>query len=126
MVLFITSYLPWYFIEHPTKIIKTYFKYARAFFEIISVIFLLKTLLSPWKSIADEYPTNLMNIGEIAQVFTLNMTTRIIGLLFRLVALLFSIVSHICLLAGFLAYLLFWLTYPAILAGGILHAIYTI
>ena len=117
-----TSYLPWYFFYHPKKIIKTYAAYVHAFLEIISIWFLLRTLLSPWKSIVDEYPKNLMAIGEIAQTFTLNTTTRIIGLIFRLVALVFSIISHVLLFGVFMTYLLLWFAYPFIAVGGIYYA----
>ena len=63
----------------------------------------------------DEYPKNLTNIGEIAQVFTLNCTTRIIGMIFRTVALSVAIILHAALIVLFTVYLVLWLSYPGIL-----------
>ncbi|MBT3293040.1 hypothetical protein HN512_01285 [Candidatus Peregrinibacteria bacterium] len=109
------SFLPWYYGEYPVRIFRQYIAYAKAFLEIISIVFLIKTFLSPWKSIVDEYPKNLTNIGEIAQVFTLNCTTRIIGMIFRTVALSVAIILHAALIVLFTVYLVLWLSYPGIL-----------
>jgi len=119
--LFVGSFLPWYFFEEPKRIVKTYGAYAGAFMEIISITFLLRTLVSPWKSITDEYPDNRMNIGGIAQSLTLNITSRIIGFLFRIVALTISITIQVTLLVFFTAYLLLWFLYPGILVAGIAY-----
>lgn len=119
--LFIGSFLPWYFFEEPKRIIQTYLAYAAAFNEVISIPFLLKTLLSPWKSIVDSYPSNKLNFGEIMQVFTLNCTTRVIGLIFRTVALSIGLSVQIILLAVSLAYLLAWFLYPGVLVAGLAY-----
>jgi len=112
--LFLRSFVPWYFYEEPKHILKTYAAYAEAFLEVISIPFLLRTLLSPWKSITDDYPTNRLNIGALLQSLTLNITSRIIGLLFRIVALALGIVIQCVLLMFFTCYLLLWLLYPAV------------
>ena len=113
------TFLSWYFWEEPKRIVKNYASYARAFEEIFSFVFLIRTLLKPWKNITDAYPQKGFNIGAIAQAFTLNMTARMIGFLFRFVTLLFGIAIQVTLLAGFLAYLLLWLFFPAIFLYGL-------
>ncbi len=115
----VRSLLPWYFYEEPKRIVKAYLAYAGAFLEVISIPFLLWTLLSPWKSITDEYPTNKLNVGELLQSLTLNITSRVIGFLFRIVALAIGISIQLVLLAFFVAYFVLWLLYPAILVMGI-------
>tara|TARA_B100001971_G_C18029566_1_gene451798 strand:- start:344 stop:760 length:417 start_codon:yes stop_codon:yes gene_type:complete len=119
--LLLGSLLPWYFFEEPKRIVKTYGAYAGAFLEIISIKFLLLTLIKPWKSITDEYPTNKLNFSEIAQSLTLNITSRVIGFLFRIVALAVSIVIQSCLFVGFTIYLILWFLYPGVLVAGIAY-----
>lgn len=119
--LFFTSFIPWYFIEQPKRILSNYVAYSNAFLEILSIVFLIKTFVSPWKSIVDEYPSNLMKYGEIAQVFTLNTTTRIIGMIFRTVALALAIIIQLTLLIIFLAYLILWLAYPGLVIAALFY-----
>jgi len=113
----------WYFGTVPKRIVRGYWEYARAFSEIFSVWFLVKTLLKPWKSITDKYPDRGLNIALFAQAFTLNCTSRVIGMLFRLTALVFEIVSQVALLVGFIVFLLFWLTFPLLLLLDIFYLI---
>ena len=114
--LFLNSFLPWYFWEEPGRIMRQYLAYARAIEEIFSFVFLLRTLLRPWKNIRDTTETKGINIGAMAQALTLNITSRMIGFLFRSCALLFAIVVQAALLAGFLSYLVVWFFFPAIFA----------
>lgn len=115
------SLLPWYFFEEPKRIIHSYMAYAGAFLEIISIKFLLITLFSPWKSIRDDYPKNGLNFSEMAQSLTLNITSRVIGFLFRIVALTVGISIQLVVFAGFAAYLLAWFVYPGVLVAGIAY-----
>ena len=117
--LFLGSLLPWYFFEEPKHIIKNYLAYAGAFLEIISIKFLLLTLISPWKSIRDEYKGGPLNIGAFAESLTLNVTSRIIGFLFRIIALTIGIAIQIILFVGFAIYLIVWFFYPGVLVAGI-------
>lgn len=119
--LFLGSFLPWYFYEEPKHIIKTYIAYAAAFLEIISIPFLLRTLVSPWKSITDEYEVKGFNFSELAQSLTLNVTSRVIGLLFRSITLIIGTVAQLVLLAFFLAYFVLWILYPGLLVAGIAY-----
>ncbi|HLD32324.1 MAG TPA: hypothetical protein VJB10_01905 [Candidatus Peribacteraceae bacterium] len=119
--LFLGSFLPWYFFEEPKHIVKTYILYARAFHEIVSIKFLLLTLISPWKSIRDEYPSGGFNLGEFAQSLTLNITSRVIGFLFRIVTLTIGLAMQVALFVGFLAYIILWFFYPGILIAGIAY-----
>jgi hypothetical protein len=119
--LFLGSFLPWYFYEEPKHIIKTYIAYAAAFLEIISIPFLLRTLLSPWKSITDEYEMKGFNFSELAQSLTLNVTSRVIGLLFRSITLIIGTAAQLVLFVFFLAYFVLWILYPGLLVAGIAY-----
>jgi len=113
------SFLSWYMVEVPYHIVRGYILYAKAFMEIFSIIFLLRTLFSPWKSITDPYPDNKLNLGAIAYTFSLNCTTRAVGFVVRIIAIAFSLSMQIILITMFSVSLLFWLLFPIIFVYGI-------
>src|SRR3989338_3065170 len=108
----IRDLLPWYFLYEPWRFIRNYWGYARALNQILSITYLLRTLLSPWKSITDAYPTNLILIGKILETLTLNVTTRVIGCVIRSFTIVLAMLLHALLLAAFAVFLTAWLNYP--------------
>lgn len=104
--------LVWYYRDHPMRILRSYSEYALAFRESFSILFLLKTLFSPWKSIKDSYSIKGLNMQAILEVLFLNITTRGIGAIIRLSAIITGLVIQIVLLVGFLLYLILWLLFP--------------
>lgn len=108
------AFVRWYWVEHLPVIGKTYLQYADALRESFSIIFMLKTLFSPWKSIKDSYPTKGFNVQAILETLFLNITTRVIGAFIRLCAIIAGLVMQILLLTGFLAYVVLWIAFPVI------------
>jgi hypothetical protein len=104
----------WYFGRHPRRIIGEYMRYAHAFRESFAILFLLKTLFAPWKSIRDAYPQKGLNLQAIAETLFLNLTTRGIGAFIRLCAIIAGLVIQICLLTGYILYLVWWFIFPVI------------
>ncbi len=113
------AFLYWYFAERPHEIVSNYLNYANAFSESFSLMFMLKTLFSPWKNITDEYPSKGFNLEQILETFFLNVTSRVIGMVFRLFAMILGIAIQIGLIAGFMSYLLLWLLFPVILCAAV-------
>ncbi|MDD5469284.1 MAG: hypothetical protein PHO92_00570 [Candidatus Peribacteraceae bacterium] len=116
--IFLRRFLPWYFMAQPVRILRAYVAYAAALGEIFSIVFLLKTLVSPWKSIADTYPKNMLLLGRVIQVFTLNCTARAVGAVVRITVILVGIAAQIALLACFAAAFFFWITFPLLAVLG--------
>lgn len=112
-------FLTWYAIERPKAIAHQYCRYASAFGESFSLIFLLKTLIAPYKNIKDEYPRRGFNLEAILQTLTLNITARVIGMIFRTVAIVFGIVTQVLLISMFMLYFLVWIFFPLAALGGI-------
>lgn len=107
-------FLRWYLVQRPGKIVREYVAYAAAFGSMFSIIFLLKTLFAPWKSIRDSYPTKGFDLTAILQTLTLNITARAIGCIIRLGALVFGALLQAALFAGFSLYILLWLVFPLV------------
>lgn len=117
--LMLTEFLPWYFVRRPAEIVRAYGAYAKACAEIFSLVFLVKTLFAPWKSIAEQYPDTLVQMGRVLQVFTLNCTARCVGAVVRGAMIMIGMLVQGMLLLGYIAYLAFWVAFPLLAVLGI-------
>lgn len=112
------EFLRWYWIEKPKAVLRAYTTYAGVAANVFSIVFLLRTLLQPWKNIRDEYPKGF-NLQILAENFALNVTSRAIGFLFRLASIITAIVIQCLLAMGFALYLALWMTYPLLVFPGV-------
>jgi len=119
----VPEFLHWYFLEQPAKIMRTYIGYLKAFTDIFAFLFLLKTLLAPWKQIRDVYPTKGFNIQQIAEAFILNCLSRSVGCTIRIIAIVIGFCSVALLTLLFGAYYMLWLLFPVLFWVGIAHLI---
>ncbi len=111
-------FLGWYFVGHPLRVLRTFRAYVGAVQESLSILFLLRTLFAPWKSIADAYPKNFFNFSALFETFVFNVVTRSIGAVVRLVTIAAGIVILLAVVCGFLLYLLAWFLFPLALIAG--------
>lgn len=109
------DFLLWFFLFEPQRLLRQYAAYARALLEIISISFLLRTLISPWKGITENYPSRGIQWDKMMQAFTLNVVTRFIGMIIRLATLAIALSLQILLLALFLLRLVLWYAFPVLL-----------
>lgn len=109
----LAMFITWYVVEVPIGMLRTYRAYARALGEIISVPFLMKTLFSLWKGIADDYPEKGLDIEQYAATFCLNTFSRCIGCIIRLVTLVLGIGLQVLCFILFALALMAWIIYPA-------------
>ena len=110
----VPEFLLWYFWEQPRDIMRSYIAYCRAFFEIFSFVFLLRTLFAPWKQIRSAYPHRGFNLGAISQALTLNILSRTIGFFLRLITLIGGVVFMMLLTAVFTVFFMLWVTFPVL------------
>ena len=118
----IREFLPWYLWQEPMRLIRGYIEYAKAFYEIISIGFLLKTLLSPWKGIAEKAPS-AFQWERFMEAVAVNLVTRLIGMVIRLFAIAVSLALQIIVLATFIVIFLAWFAFPVLLVAGVLFAL---
>ena len=109
-----SGFLKWYFAEVPLHFLRSYGEYFRALNEIFSFWFLIKTFLSPWKGIVDRTERRGFDLNLIAQAIVLNITSRIIGMVFRLTALIVGIVVELVFFTAFTAMIIVWLAFPVL------------
>ncbi len=122
--IFVMDFLPWVLVEEPRNILRAYREYASAFLDILSIPFLLRTLVSPWKGITEEMPS-IVAWDKFLQAFFVNLVTRMIGMVIRLLAIILSLVMQMLLFALFLVLFVGWFIFPLI-AIGVLAAVFII
>ena len=111
-------FLRWYYLKAPLRILKGYRDYSIALLEIIPFGFLLFTLLSPWKNIADRTTVRGLDIKHITEALALSLLARGVGCVVRILTIALGLVFHVFLLAGAIIYLLAWIGFPLILIYG--------
>ena len=97
----VRALLAWYAWRRPYGILAGGFRYAAAILSSFSVVFLLKTLFSPWKNILDD--SRPRTIQAILEGWSLNLLSRGVGFVVRvvsvIVALLFAALAVVIGLA---------------------------
>lgn len=118
------QFLRWYFVEQPMGILQKYLDYLRAFFEIFAFVFLLRTLISPWRQITEPYgPERGFNLQQFGQALTLNIVSRTIGCIFRSVTLCIGLVTVTMLSVGFGLFYLAWVGFPLLFWVGLSYVL---
>ena len=112
-------FVRWYVIDMPTVFIQLLGQYVSTLAEVFSFLFLLRTFLSPWKQIVDRYPSKGLDLGRIAQTFTLNCTARVIGALFRLLTIMIGLAFVAFTVGVMLSILFLWFALPVLVPFGI-------
>jgi len=118
----VKDFIPWALWLEPLRILRMYIEYAKVVGEILSITFLLGTLLSPWKGIAEDMPS-IVRWDQFLQAFFVNLVTRGIGMVIRLLAIVVSLVLQVALFALFIVLFLGWFIFPALAVTGLSFAI---
>ncbi len=104
----VPAFLRWYLLDKPWSLILWGIRYAAAIFESFSIIFLLKTLFSPWKNILDEGRTR--SIEARLEAWSLNLLSRGVGCVVRLAAVVAgSILTLVALVIGVVCALVWYI-----------------
>lgn len=106
--------LRWYFLEQPYGIVRGYAAYGRALMEIFPLPFLMLTLIAPWKNIRERKKGHGFNIQEWFERLGFNIFSRTVGAVVRIIAMVLGVCLHIALFVFSVAYLLLWVTFPAV------------
>ena len=115
----VPEFVRWYVFDQPSKILKAYFAYLRAFVEIFSFSFLVRTLFSPWRQIVEEKTERGFNLQKWAMRVSFNMVSRTIGFLFHVITLFMGIVFVTSLTVCFATFYMLWLSFPVLFWIGI-------
>src|SRR5579863_10500722 len=107
----------WQFYEVPVFLLavwKNYLKFAENYF---SVVFLAKTLFSPWRKYNWKYPKGLDVYGFFLSL-TSNIFSRFLGFLLRVVLIAAGIIFYAAVFLAGLAVIVLWVGTPFLIVFG--------
>ena len=117
------KWIVWHFKKGPSHVITIWGNFLRFNIEFFSIKLLLKTWISPWKRLSQNYQGGIVNISENIQILILNTFSRFLGFLIRTLVIIFGVLfTLLVFLTGIFAFLL-WLFLPLILVAGIIFSI---
>ena len=118
--LIVTAFIPWYFLDRPMKILDSFIGHFKAFVEICGFVFLLKTLIRPWKGIIEEYPKmGAADMHKILHVLSMNFISRVIGVVIRTCSIIIGLAILLVVTLAFSIYFLVWITFPFLFVFGV-------
>lgn len=112
-------FLRWYYTEAPRAICHTAMTYIVAIAEIFPFVFLLKTLVSPWKNIVDRTVMHGIDLNLIAEKLSLGLLARLVGFVVRILTIAAGLIIEIIAMATTVVLLMMWLTFPLLFLLGI-------
>lgn len=116
-----SEYLRWQFVEGPIWLLELAWNLQRMLARTFSVSLMLRTLFAHWHKDAVSY--KLAGLSSILTTFAWNQISRGVGFVVRLCALFVWLWAAAALLAVNLAFIAFFMTWPLLIAGGVVVAI---
>ncbi len=104
----------WYFIEMPTAIFYNTIEYMKSLAYIFSFIFLIKTLVSPWKNQLYAYPSKGLDLKKVTEVFISNSVSRIVGLVMRTFVILIGVLLEVLVFLLGITFFIVWFLFPLV------------
>ena len=114
-------YVRWHLTVAPRKILVLWAEEMQALHQLFPILFLLRTLVLPWKCIVDAYPKRGFDLLRILETWTFNIVTRFIGAIIRTLAILFGLVCFALMTALLLAVLVLHILFPMLFIVGFLY-----
>jgi len=114
------KYLVWHFFDTPQGILRAWRNCLKFNLNHWSVPLLLKTWFSPWRRYRSSYGKGF-SFGKYFEVFTFNMTSRVIGAIMRTVLIIMGLVAEILVFFAGAIVLLAWLVLPFFIFFGFIY-----
>lgn len=116
------SWIVWHFYEMPKFLLYVWKNYINFGLDFFSVIFLFKTLFSPWRRYNWFYP-KAFDVKEFFSTLISNGFSRLIGAICRIALIIVGIIGQIFILIGGAIAIILWLLMPFIIFFGILFTL---
>jgi len=108
------QWLTWHFLEVPRNILRIFKGFLLFNFNYFSVVFLLKTLLAPWRKYRESYGRGF-DFKRYLETFIFNLTSRILGAIVRIVMILVGLIFEVFIFMVGVAAFLIWIFLPILL-----------
>lgn len=109
-----SSYITWHYGTALSNIFSLWGTSIWFVLHFFSIPLLLKTLLSPWRRLQEEYKGGL-DIENLFSHIIVNILMRLVGLFFRLVIIFIGVLFLIGVLAGGVMFFILWILAPIVI-----------
>ncbi|MEK7503755.1 MAG: hypothetical protein AAB577_02120 [Patescibacteria group bacterium] len=114
------KYLVWHFFDTPKGILRGWQNCLRFNLNHWSVPLLLRTWFSPWRRYKSSYGKGF-SFSKYFEVFTFNLTSRVIGAIMRSVLIIMGSLAQILVFFAGATVFLTWLVLPLLLVLGFIY-----
>jgi hypothetical protein len=105
------SFLEWYFFDQPKVIFKAWVNFLKFNLEYFSIIYLLRTLFSPWRNYTWSYGRGF-DFKVYLEAFVSNAISRALGAILRIILIIVGIILEILIFFLGLFLLFLWFLWP--------------
>jgi len=112
---FLKEYITWHYGQGIRDLIGVWHNFLWFGYYSFSIPVLAKTLFAPFYRIKEPYRG--VDIQPLLESFVLNSISRLVGFILRSVVLIIGLSFEIIILATLIPALIFWIAFPAALAG---------
>lgn len=116
------QYLTWHFFDVPKEIIAGWRNFLVFNFNYFSIDILIRTFFSHWHKYSLRYGKTI-SLRWYSEVFVMNMTSRIIGMVFRTCLIILGIISELFIFFLGAIFLGVWIFLPLILFFSFLYGL---
>lgn len=116
----IVQYLAWQFFDTPKGIFRAWRNCLKFNLNHWSVPLLFKTWFSPWRRYHSSYGKGF-SFSKYFEVFTFNMTSRIIGAIMRTFLIVLGLLAEVAVFVMGASVFLIWLMLPFLLFWGFFY-----
>jgi hypothetical protein len=110
-----SAFFSWWYFELYHRLIKFFRQFLIYLADLFSVKICLTTLFAPWKR--DRVSYEGLSLREKFEVWTLNLSSRIIGALIKIFTVITFAVAFFSTLVIISIVFIIWLLYPIVLLG---------
>lgn len=112
----LVSFFIWHYTLGLSQALSGSIEFVKAVFRFFSVSYLLRSLFSPWHSIAERYSRGFA-LGEYLMTFLGNVLSRVLGAMVRSCVIVFGLAATVCALVCAVIFMVFWLLMPFAITG---------
>ena len=124
LVYFLKDYVFWHYFQAPVAIFRMWRDFMWFLVHYFSIPLLLKTLISPFYRIEEEYERGL-NLEKIAATFVVNIISRAVGFLLRACVIVVGVLALLFAVLFLPAALVLWVFLPVSIIPALLTSGFT-
>lgn len=123
-LLIVSDYLVWHYSASLRQFFMLWLNFIWFVVHFFSITLLLNSLFTPFKRMTEH--ANKKSLEAYAEVFVVNLMSRVVGFILRSVIILVGIITLLLCFAASTISLFLWLVAPGLVVGGFFYSLFLI